>query len=311
MTITDFNTTTLELEDDYEGRVIATLIHSPKNIPSNPSVLYLHGFNDYFFQTHVAENFNENGYNFYALDLRKYGRSLLSHQHPNYCRSITEYFEEINRSVDIIQEKNDQKIILMGHSTGGLIASVYLNIGKNRNHFDRLILNSPFLDFNINLVQRIFLLPLAGIVSRIFPYAARKKPLSHLYGASISRSKFGEWDYNTDWKPMDGFPAYFNWIYAVNRAQQKLRKHSNIEKPILILHSEKSSRPDKWTDILKRSDMVLDVKNIRKYGVKLGPKVSLLAIEGAIHDVFLSQKEVRYQACEKTFEWLGNTYPKT
>lgn len=311
MTITDFNTTVLDLEDDYEGRVIATLIHSPKNKPENPTVLYLHGFNDYFFQTHVAENFSKNGYNFYALDLRKYGRSLLSHQHPNYCRSITEYFEEIDRSVEIIRETNDQDIILIGHSTGGLIASVYLNIGKYRDKFDRLILNSPFLDFNINLFQRLLLLPLAGPVSTIFPYAAQKKPFSHLYGASISKSKYGEWEYNKEWKPMNGFPAYFKWIYAVNRAQKKIRKHSNINIPILILHSQRSSKPDKWKDILKRSDMVLDVKHIRKYGVKLGPDVSLLAIDDAIHDVFLSQPEVRKEAFIRTFEWLDNTYPRT
>lgn len=311
MTITDFNTTTLELEDDYEGRVIATLIRSPKNKPGNKPVLYLHGFNDYFFQTHVAEQFNENGYNFYALDLRKYGRSLLSHQHPNYCRSITEYFEEINRSVEIIQDKDDQKIIMIGHSTGGLIASLYLNIGRYKDEFDRLVLNSPFLDFNISLFQRIFLLPLAGPVSALFPYAARKKPFSHLYGASISESKHGEWVYNKDWKPMNGFPAYFKWIYAMNRAQKKLRKQSYIEIPILILHSERSSRPDKWKDILKRSDMVLDVKHIRKYGIKLGPDVSLLAIDNAIHDVFLSQKEVRDQAFCKTFEWLETTNHET
>jgi alpha-beta hydrolase superfamily lysophospholipase len=311
MTITDFNTTTLELEDDYEGRVIATLIESPNNTPGNKPVLYLHGFNDYFFQTHVAEQFNQNGYNFYALDLRKYGRSLLSHQHPNYCRSITEYFEEINRSVEFIQKQIEHKIILLGHSTGGLIASVYLNIGKYRQNFDRLILNSPFLDFNVNLFQRLFLLPLAGPVSAIFPFAARKKPFSHLYGASISRSKYGEWDYNKEWKPMSGFPAYFKWIYAVNRAQKKIRKHSSIDVPILILHAERSSRPDKWRDILKRSDMVLDVKHIRKYGVKLGPDVSLLAIDDAIHDIYLSQPKVREEAFNKTFDWLRITDPVT
>ncbi|MDZ7805634.1 MAG: hypothetical protein U5K71_00790 [Gracilimonas sp.] len=57
--------------------------------------------------------------------------------------------------------------------------------------------------------------------------------------------------------------------------------------------------------------MVLDVKHIRKYGVRLGPEVSMLAIEGAIHDVFLSQEKVRVQACNKTFEWLENTRPDT
>lgn len=306
MTFSEFDTTILELEDDYEGRVIATLIESPNNKANKKPVLYLHGFNDYFFQTHVADQFNQNGYNFYALDLRKYGRSLLPHQHPNYCRSLTEYFEEINRSVEIIQTHTDEKITLIGHSTGGLIASVYLNIGKYRDKFNRLILNSPFLDFNINLFQRFFLLPMAGPVSALFPFAAQKKPFSHLYGASISNSKYGEWDYNKDWKPMNGFPAYFKWIYAVNRAQKKIRKHSNIDLPILILHSERSTKPDKWKDILRRSDMVLDVRHIRKYGVELGPQVTLSAIEDAIHDVYLSQPEVREEAFKITFDWLNN-----
>jgi len=50
---------------------------------------------------------------------------------------------------------------------------------------------------------------------------------------------------------------------------------------------------------------VLDVRHIRKYAVKLGPQVTLLAIEDAIHDVFLSQHEVREKAFSKTFEWLS------
>ncbi len=29
---------------------------------------------DYFFQTEMADQFNQHGYDFYALDLRKYGR---------------------------------------------------------------------------------------------------------------------------------------------------------------------------------------------------------------------------------------------
>jgi alpha-beta hydrolase superfamily lysophospholipase len=41
-----------------------------KSQPRNrKSVLYLHGYNDYFFHTHV-EKFNENNFDFYALDLR-------------------------------------------------------------------------------------------------------------------------------------------------------------------------------------------------------------------------------------------------
>lgn len=301
MTLEDFSEQILEFEDDYEGRVIATLVSSNFNKPGQKPVLYLHGFNDYFFQAHVAEAFNEQGYNFYALDLRKYGRSLLPHQTPNYCRSVTEYFEEIDRSLEIIGRKD---IILLGHSTGGLIAGVYLNTGTYKDRIGKLVLNSPFLEFNITFWQRIFLLPLAGIVSFFFPYSARKKPFSHLYGVSISAEKHGEWEFNTDWKPIQGFPAYFKWIYAVNRAQKKLHLVSDIEVPILILHSDASSRPSNWDDILLKTDMVLNVDHIKKYGKKLGPDVTFAEIPNAVHDVFLSPTEIRQQAFEATFSWL-------
>ncbi|WP_290872390.1 alpha/beta hydrolase [Gracilimonas sp.] len=304
MTLADFSEKTLELGTDYEGRVIATLISSNWNKPGCRPVLYLHGFNDYFFQAHLAEEFHSHGYNFYALDLRKYGRSLLPHQHPNYCRSITEYFEEIDRSIEIINTKNELNIILLGHSTGGLIASVYLNTGQYKDHVEKLVLNSPFLEFNINFWQRMFLLPMAGIVSLLFPYSARKKPFSHLYGASLSDEEHGEWNFNTDWKPIEGFPAYFKWVYAVNRAQKKLHMVSNIKVPILILHSDSSSTPKNWNDILLKTDMVLNIDHIKKFGKKLGPDVTFTEIPEAIHDVFLSPKNVRKQAFEQMFNWL-------
>ena len=306
MDIGDFSEQTLELEEDYEGKVVATLVQSPKNKPSRPSVLYIHGLSDYFFQVHVAEEFHEQGYNFYALDLRKHGRSLLPHQTPNYCRSVTEYFEEIDQALHIINSENEGEIILFGHSTGGLTSSLYLNEGRNREHVSKLILNSPFLQFNLDAWQRAILLPAADIISRFMPYASLKKPFSHLYGASISSKKYGEWDYNTDWKPLNGFPAYLAWVSAMHNAQKKLHNKSDIEIPVLILHSDKSSRNQTWNDNILKTDMVLNVDHMKSYGQKLGPDVALAEIPNAMHDVFLSKKEVRELAFKKMFTWLKN-----
>jgi alpha-beta hydrolase superfamily lysophospholipase len=89
-------------------------------------VLYIHGFVDYFFQTHLAEFFTARGYDFYALDLRKYGRSLLAHQTPNFCTDIAEYYTEIDEAVRIIREADGHDTLLVnGHSTGGLIAALW------------------------------------------------------------------------------------------------------------------------------------------------------------------------------------------
>ena len=59
-----------------EIEVVATLVRRAGGETSEHAVLYLHGWNDYFFQTHVADAFSAAGFAFYALDLRRYGRSL-------------------------------------------------------------------------------------------------------------------------------------------------------------------------------------------------------------------------------------------
>ncbi len=51
--------------------------------------------------------------------------------------------------------------------------------------------------------------------------------------------------------------------------------------------------------------MVLNVEHIRKYGEKLGDDVTFAKIDGAIHDVFLSKKDVREKAFEASFKFLS------
>ncbi|MEX0610252.1 MAG: alpha/beta hydrolase [Balneolaceae bacterium] len=304
MTIESFIEQTLEMADDYEGRVVATLIRSAKNIDGRKAVLYIHGYNDYFFHAHLADKFHEQDYNFYALDLRKHGRSILPHQHQNYCRSLREYFEEINVALDIIHTENGEKITLLGHSTGGLISSYYMNKGKNRSLVDALVLNAPFLEFNLTTWQKYVIVPLSGLLSLFNPYAFKKKPFAHLYGSSISKKHKGEWEYNEEWKPIGGFPAYLKWVYAVYLAQRFLRKSSEIKVPILILHSDKSSRLKKWDDVIFESDMVLNVEHIKKYGRVLGEEVEFIEVKGGIHDIFLSSELVRNSAIKRMFAWF-------
>ena len=129
MRIKNFEYQDIPLKDDYEGKCKAVFISANTNTFNRPSIFYIHGFIDYFFHPHVAEFFDGIGYDFYAVELRKYGHSLMKHQHPNYCKSIQEYFEEIDWSIQRIKGLSAQSIVLMGHSTGGLIASLYLNLG--------------------------------------------------------------------------------------------------------------------------------------------------------------------------------------
>jgi alpha-beta hydrolase superfamily lysophospholipase len=88
----------IDLGHDDEGPVVATLVRRRAPVPTSRAVLWVHGWSDYFFQTHVADYFVDQGFDFYALDLRKYGRSLLPHQTPTYCRSLAEYVPELDEA---------------------------------------------------------------------------------------------------------------------------------------------------------------------------------------------------------------------
>jgi len=307
MTLNDFTEQTLEFSDDYEGRVVATLVHSNQNRKGRKSALYIHGFNDYFFHPHLAEGFHNADYNFFALDLRKYGRSLLPHQHPNFCKDISEYYEEITEALRIIKQESQKAIVILGHSTGGLIACMYANFGQRKELIDALILNSPFFEFNVSKLERNINVLFAKIISFFMPYANKSKPLSKLYSSSILKTQHGEWEFKEEWKPKCGFPAYFKWLIAISDAQTKLQSSSSIDKPILVMHSTQSIKSKKWTPDILEMDIVLNVDHIKESGKKLGKKVTFLPVENAMHDIFLSKKEVRNKAFSEMINWLNKT----
>src|SRR5690349_4484433 len=104
---------TIPLAPDEEGDVVATLVR--RKVPqrrSRKAVLHVHGFCDYFFQTEAADFWVERGYDFYALDLRKYGRSLRPHQTPNYVSDLAEYDPEIAAAMERVVERDGHRQVV-------------------------------------------------------------------------------------------------------------------------------------------------------------------------------------------------------
>ena len=109
-----FEARTLELlPDEEDDGAVATLVRhvpasDPGALPGTPTtptfaLLYIHGWNDYFFQTHLAREISRLGGAFYALDLRRYGRSLREGQMLGWITSLTDYDEEINLALTAIR----------------------------------------------------------------------------------------------------------------------------------------------------------------------------------------------------------------
>ncbi|MDU5163387.1 MAG: alpha/beta hydrolase [Actinomyces sp.] len=108
-----YESRTIELIDDAEGPCVATLVRARPPASARMTVLYLHGRNDYFFQTEMAQRLSDAGAAFYALDMRKYGRSLRPHQTIGYTDDLSVYDEEIGEAIEIIRsEREDEPIVL-------------------------------------------------------------------------------------------------------------------------------------------------------------------------------------------------------
>jgi alpha-beta hydrolase superfamily lysophospholipase len=302
----------LELPDDDEGRVVATLVRRRAPHRTRRAVLYVHGFNDYFFQTHLADYFTEAGWDFYALDLRKYGRSLLDHQTPSFARSMAEYFPELDEAMRIIRVEDDHDTVLFnGHSTGGLIGSLYAHARNGRRPFDALFLNSPFLDFNTRWLIRRPLAPFLSGVGVVRPYRALPISGPGIYGRSLHASLDGEWDYDLAWKPVGSIPARFGWLRAVRNAQLRVRRGLRVDVPILVGHSDASFKKLVWDDTAHVTDAVLDVDHIVRWAPRLGSSVTLLRVPGAKHDLTLSRPPARQQLFASLDEWLSGVLPSS
>jgi alpha-beta hydrolase superfamily lysophospholipase len=301
---------TIDLGSDDEGPVVATLVRRRADRPTRRAVLYVHGFVDYFFQTHLADFFVEHGWDFYALDLRKYGRSLLPHQTPNFARSLTDYFPELDEATRIVrkQDGHDQMLVA-GHSTGGLITSLWAHTRQGRGLIDGLFLNSPFFDFNMPwLVRRPLMTAVVGVSGRT-PY--RKIPTGALgiYGQSLHRDHRGEWTYDLAWKPILGFPVTAGWLTAIRRGQRRLRAGLAIDAPILVACSTRTFRGRDWTDDVRITDAVLNVEHIARWAPGLGTRVTIARFDGGVHDLTLSGKEVRVEVFRELGRWVDAFVP--
>jgi alpha-beta hydrolase superfamily lysophospholipase len=285
-----YETATLEFPNDYDGPVVATLIRKARRAPHRRAALYLHGFIDYFFQAHMAERFEAEGWSFYALDLRKHGRSLLPGQHPCFCKKIDEYFADISAAIAVVTSEVDGPLILAGHSTGGLIASLYADSGEHKGELSRLWLNSPFFDFNVPDSDR-FKLGVAAATGILFPFLTDPKGLPRDYAKSLHRDFGGEWAFDLRLKPLDGFPLFFGWVGAILAAHARVHAGLSIACPVLVQHSDEA-------------DIVLGWRSIVKWSPRLGKDVTVVKLPGALHDLVLSKPAIREQALGGVFSWL-------
>jgi alpha-beta hydrolase superfamily lysophospholipase len=289
------------LPEEGDGYLTATLVRR-RLPPSRPyAVLYLHGWNDYFFQDHLAEAWSALGYDFYALDLHRYGRSLHGDELPGYAESMSDYDVEIDAAVDWLRGRHAH-VVLNGHSTGGLIAALWAASRPGR--LAGLVLNSPWLDLMGSALTRTLMPPLAKGLSATAPTWELPKMENDIYLRSLHRAFDGEWSFDLALKRPASSPIRPGWLSAVVRAQDRVSRGLDIDVPILMATSARSAVPKQRDDEeAARADIVLDVDRLAARAPKLGWHVTLVRLEGALHDVALSAPPVRERYFDETRRW--------
>jgi alpha-beta hydrolase superfamily lysophospholipase len=300
----------IDCGDDDEGPVVATLVRRRAPVPTRRAALWVHGWSDYFFQTHVADHFIARGYDFYALDLRKHGRSLREHQTPAFCRSLHEYVTELDEAARIIRaEDGHDTLLVAAHSTGGLTAALWAQRRRAAGVVDAMILNSPFLDLNLPPPLRAPAGLAAHHLGRHRPYGILRRPVYPVYGHSLHVDHRGEWSYDLRWKPVGGFPIRFGWLAAVRAGLRRLHTGLSIDVPILVACSTRSYRGQEWHELAQRADSVLDVAGIARWAPQLGRHVTVLRINGGMHDLSLSAPDARAVLFTELERWTSAYVP--
>lgn len=297
---------TIALPPDAEGEVVATLVSRRAAASTDRAVLHVHGFADYFFQTEYGEWWLEREHDMYALDLRKYGRSIRDHQTPTYVADLEEYFAELDHAWQRITERDGHtKVVLSGHSTGGLVVALWVN-ARQPKELVGIVLNSPWLDLQGKAWMRT--LPANAVLDRIGrlqPMRVFPREVSGAYGMSLHRDHDGEWDFDLRWKPIESFPVRFGWLRAIRAGHARVHSGLDIRTPVLVLSSDRTTFTTVLDESARTTDIVLDVTQIRRWASSLGHNVTSVAIPGAVHDVVLSRPEARRRAYAEIQRWLS------
>lgn len=309
----DYQTLTLPLgkDPDGDGQIQAALTrYQPENIDDRPALLWVHGMTDYFFQSHVAEYFHQQGYAFYAIDLRKCGRARQDSELWHYVTDFEYYFADLDAALATITEKHPS-LTPIAHSTAGIIVSLWLNQLKS-DKVPALILNSPWLDLmGFSQRQLNILRPIVNIAGRLFPRLAFPGGGLKSFGKSIHIDHFGEWDYDLAIKPLGGHRKYLGWLRAVLNSQHLIHTdHIDVGVPTLVLTSSRSQLGKPYSQATDTADAVIDVKQTRRWAPHLGKNVDVHTILGARHDVFLSLQPARDEAFAISKNFLAQNVKK-
>lgn len=277
-----------------DGALTRTLIRR-LDLPADPRgvALIVHGYNDYFFATHLADALAEAGCAVYAVDMRRAGRSLRPKNQAHHIGHIDELGEDIaDAAAAAVADARERcgralPLIVHAHSTGALAATIWAH-DRPDPALAGLVLDGPLFGLPLTAVQ--------SAAMRIVPTLARFQPRRVVVPAPSPYTtglRDRGWEFDTAWKRPDGVGATAGWLAATLAARARVARGLDIAVPVLVASAD-STGPDRLDNPRHDSqDTVVDVAAIDRATKGLGRDVERLVVEGAIHDLALSADEPR------------------
>lgn len=287
----------------------------PAGIPRG-TVLYVHGWSDYFANPELAQAVVEAGFHFYALDLHGYGRNLTEEvlstgEVPGMAADLTEYREDFDVArtaiLDDGKPADPQHLVVVAHSTGGLTMSLLLM--EEPGEVAGLALATPWIAPQGHPWVDHLITALAALIPQRWHGLKIPVPVNTNYHRTLSADREGSWSVDPQWRPKRSFPITVNLLVSTARARLRIldlgRGGGTVGAPVLLQISRRSLLVPWWSERMHAVDTVLDVEAIRRRIGLLSRSPRVISYDGALHDVHRSAPAIRRQAFQDLQDWLG------
>jgi lysophospholipase len=191
-------------------------------------LLFVHGYADHTGRyAHVFDWFHERGWSCAGVDLRGHGRSA---GQRGFVSRFGEYVDDVEAAVHMLVEQHpDEKLILVGHSMGGLVVLSYLL--RHPEGIEGAVLSSPYLGLAMRVppVKEA----LAHVMSRVWPTLALE---TGIQSSDLTHDKAFADAYDLD--PLVNHKATARWFTEALHAQRQVAKDAHqVQTPVLVLQA--------------------------------------------------------------------------
>lgn len=210
-------------------------------------IIIIHGYAEHSGRYALMANYLvDHGYAVETFDLRSHGKSDGKN---TFIRLFDEFLSDVDLFLKRVQKRHPNKnLFLLGHSMGGLIASLF--VVSRQPELRGLILSAAAVKISDDISP--LLVKLSSVIGKILP----KLPTIKLDNAAISRDPEIVKKYDTD--PLNyrgGIPARTG--AEINRAMKLIQQQMEaINLPLLILHgtADRLADPEGSKQLYERAE---------------------------------------------------------